>query len=131
MIRLKTIFMSYVFIVNKTKGTNLGNADVANSFFSRFKGLMMVKKLEMGLILKLPSDRSRRASGIHMFFMRIPLDVVFADSDKKVVDTVTLDPWTTYTPVAPARYVIELEIGKIAESNTEIGDELDFACESA
>ncbi|AUB60815.1 MAG: DUF192 domain-containing protein [Methanobacterium sp.] len=123
--------MSYVFIVNKTKGTNLGNADVANSFFSRFKGLMMVKKLEMGLILKLPSDRSRRASGIHMFFMRIPLDVVFADSDKKVVDTVTLDPWTTYTPVAPARYVIELEIGKIAESNTEIGDELDFACESA
>jgi len=131
MIRLKTIFMSYVFIVNKTKGTNLGNADVANSFFSRFKGLMMVKKLEMGLILKLPSDRSRRASGIHMFFMRIPLDVVFADSDKKVVDTVTLDPWTTYTPVAPARYVIELEIGKIAESNTEIGDELDFTCESA
>ncbi|AUB55341.1 hypothetical protein BK008_04705 [Methanobacterium sp. MZ-A1] len=123
--------MSYVFIVNKTKGTNLGNADVANSFFSRFKGLMMVKKLEMGLILKLPSDRSRRASGIHMFFMRIPLDVVFADSDKKVVDTVTLDPWTTYTPVAPARYVIELEIGKIAESNTEIGDELDFTCESA
>lgn len=123
--------MSYVFIVNKTKGTNLGNADVADSFFSRFKGLMMVKDLERGLILKLPSDRSRRASGIHMFFMRIPLDVVFADSDKKVVDTVTLDPWNTYTPVAPARYVIELEKGKLAESNTEIGDELDFTCESA
>jgi hypothetical protein len=131
MIRLKTIFMSYVFIVNKTKGTNLGNADVADSFFSRFKGLMMVKNLERGLILKLPSDRSRRASGIHMFFMRIPLDVVFADSDKKVVDTVTLDPWNTYTPVAPARYVIELEKGKLAESNTKIGDELDFTCESA
>jgi uncharacterized membrane protein (UPF0127 family) len=131
MIRLKTIFMSYVFIVNKTKGSNLGNADVADSFFSRFKGLMMVKNLKRGLILKLPSDRSRRASGIHMFFMRISLDVVFADSEKKVVDTVTLDPWTTYTPVAPARYVIELEKGKISESNTEIGDELDFTCEGA
>jgi hypothetical protein len=127
----KSTKTSYVFIVNKTKGTNLGNADVADSFFSRFKGLMMVKNLEKGLILKLPSDRSRRASGIHMFFMRIPLDVVFADSDKKVVDTVTLDPWTTYTPVAPARYVIELEKGKISESNTEIGDKLDFTCESA
>jgi len=122
---------SSVFIVNKTKGTKLGNADVANSFFSRFKGLMMVKNLERGLILKLPSDRGRRASGIHMFFMRIPLDVVFTDSDKKVVDVVTLDPWTTYTPVAPARYVIELEKGKITESNTEIGDELDFTCETA
>jgi uncharacterized membrane protein (UPF0127 family) len=43
--------MSYVFIVNKTKGSNLGNADVADSFFSRFKGLMMVKNLERGLIL--------------------------------------------------------------------------------
>nr|WP_319373750.1 DUF192 domain-containing protein [uncultured Methanobacterium sp.] len=123
--------MSYVFIVNKTKGTNLGNADVADSFFSRFKGLMLVKKLERALILKLPSDRSRRASGIHMFFMRISLDVIFADSAMKVVDTVTLDPWTTYTPVAPARYVIELEKGKLAESNTQIGDELDFTCESA
>jgi len=123
--------MSYVFIVNKTKGSNLGNADVADTFFSRFKGLMLVKNLERGLILKLPSDRSRRASGIHMFFMRIPLDIVFADSEKKVVDTVILDPWTTYTPVAPARYVIELEKGKLAESKTEIGDELDFTCESA
>jgi uncharacterized protein len=123
--------MSYVFIVNKTKGTNLGNADVADSFFSRFKGLMMVKKLERGLILKLPSERSRRASGIHMFFMRISLDVVFTDSQMKVVDVVSLDPWTTYTPVAPARYVIELEKGKSSESNTEIGDELDFTCETA
>ncbi|MBI4813146.1 MAG: DUF192 domain-containing protein [Methanobacterium sp.] len=123
--------MSYVFIVNKTKGTNLGNADVADSFFSRFKGLMMVKNLERGLILKLPSDRSRRASGIHMFFMRISLDVIFADSAMKVVDTVALDPWTTYTPVVPAKYVIELEKGKLAESNTQIGDELDFTCESA
>ena len=127
----KSTKTSYVFIVNKTKGTNLGNADVADSFFSRFKGLMMVKNLKRGLILKLPSERSRRASGIHMFFMRIPLDVIFADSDKKVVDVVTLDPWTIYTPMAPARYVIELEKGKLMESNTEIGDELDLTCESA
>jgi len=108
----------------------LGNADVADSFFSRFKGLMMVKNLERGLILKLPSQRSRRASGIHMFFMRIPLDIIFTDSEKKVVDVVSLDPWTTYTPKAPAKFVIELKKGKLAESNTEIGDELDFACES-
>lgn len=120
----------YVFIVNKTKGSNLGNADVADSFFSRFKGLMMVKNLERGLILKLPSQRSRRSSGIHMFFMRIPLDIIFTDSEKKVVDVVSLDPWTTYTPKAPAKFVIELKKGKLAESNTEIGDELDFACES-
>lgn len=122
---------SYLLIVNKTKGTSLDQADVADSFFSRFKGLMLKKTLERGLILKLPSQRSRRASGIHMFFMRIPLDLIFADNKKKVVDIVTLYPWQTYTPIAPARYVIELEKGKLKDSHTEIGDELDFTCDQA
>jgi uncharacterized protein len=120
-----------LMIVNKTKGTVLGHADVADSFFSRFRGLMLKKNLERGLILKLPSQRGRRSSGIHMFFMRMSLDVIFADSEKKVVDTATLEPWKTYTPIAPARYVIELEKGKLEESKTEIGDELDFTCDQA
>jgi uncharacterized membrane protein (UPF0127 family) len=66
-----------------------------------------------------------------MFFMRMPLDLLFADNKKKVVDIATLDPWQTYTPKAPARFVIELEKGKLKDSNTEIGDELDFTCEQA
>jgi uncharacterized protein len=122
---------SYVVIVNKTKGTVLDQADVADSFFSRFRGLMLKKTLERGLILKLPSQRSRRGAGIHMFFMRMPLDLIFADNKKKVVDIATLGPWQTYTPIAPARFVIELEKGKLKDSNTEIGDELDFTCEQA
>lgn len=122
---------SYVLIVNKTKGTTLDKADVADSFFSRFMGLMLKKGLVRGLILKLPSQRSRRASGIHMFFMRMSLDIVFADRDKRVVDTVTIGPWKTYTPKAPAQYVIEMEVGTLENSKTEIGDELDFVCESA
>ncbi|MBM4240269.1 MAG: DUF192 domain-containing protein [Euryarchaeota archaeon] len=121
--------MKYVLIVNKTKGTELGYADIADSFFSRFKGLMLKKNLERGLILKLPHERSRRGSSIHMFFMRISLDIIFTDSQKKVVDTVSIKPWKTYTPRAPAKYVIELEEGGIKASATEIGDQLDFTCE--
>ena len=122
---------SYVFIVNKTKGSIIDQADFADTFFSRFRGLMLKKKLEKGLILKLPSQRSRRGSGIHMFFMRMPLDLIFVDDGKKVVDVATLDPWQTYTPIAPAKYIIELEKGKLSDSNTEIGDELDFTCDLA
>jgi uncharacterized protein len=118
-----------LLIINKTKGSVLGQADIADSFFSRFKGLMLKKKIEKGLILKLPSQRSRRGAGIHMFFMRMPLDLIFVDSEKKVVDVATLDPWQTYTPIAPARYIIELEKGKLNDSHTEIGDELDFTCD--
>jgi uncharacterized membrane protein (UPF0127 family) len=120
-----------LLIVNKTKGTYLDGAEMADSFFSRFRGLMLKKNLERGLILKIPVGRGRRGSAIHMFFMRIPLDLVFLDEAKMVVDTVTLKPWQTYTPKAPARYVIEFKTGVLTSSSTEIGDELDFNCEMA
>jgi uncharacterized protein len=118
--------MSYVVILNRSKDTNLGEHDLADSFISRFLGLMFKKDLERGLILKLPSSRSRRGSAIHMFFMRFPLDIIFADADKKIVDMVSIGPWKTYTPKAPAKYVIEMKKGTINKFDLEIGDELDF-----
>lgn len=118
--------MSYVVILNRSKDTNLGEHDLADSFISRFLGLMFKKDLERGLILKLPSSRSRRGSAIHMFFMRFPLDIIFADADKKIVDMVSIEPWKTYTPKAPAKYVIEMKKGTINKFDLEIGDELDF-----
>lgn len=128
---MDTTKKAHIFIVNKTKGTNLNGAHMADTFFSRFRGLMLKKNLERGLILKIPAGRGRRGSAIHMFFMRIPLDLVFLDKEKIVVDTVTLEPWQTYTPKAPARYVIEFKKGILNNSSTEIGDELDFTCEQA
>ncbi len=118
--------MSYVFLLNKSKGINLGKLDLADSFISRFMGLMFRKDPERGLILKLPSSRSRRGSSIHMFFMRFPLDIIFLDADKKIVDMVSIKPWKTYTPKAPSKYVIELEEGSINKYKLEIGDEMDF-----
>jgi uncharacterized membrane protein (UPF0127 family) len=118
-------------VINKTKNTDLGESEVADTFFSRLRGTMFKKELHRGLILSLPSDRSRSGSAIHMFFVRFPLDIIFTDKNKKVVDTVSIDPWKTYTPKKPAKYVIEMKKGIIKESNTEIGDELDFTCNTA
>jgi len=120
-----------VNVINRTKNTTLGECEIADSFFSRLRGTMFKKELERGLILKLPNSRSRSGSAIHMFFVRFPLDIIFADSDKKVVDVISIDPWKTHTPKKPARYVIEMEKGTIKSSGTEIGDELNFTCENA
>jgi len=120
-----------VTVVNMSKRTELGESEIADTFFSRFRGTMFKKKLEKGLILTLPNTRSRRGSAIHMFFVRFPLDIIFADKDKNVVDIVSIDPWKTYTPKKPAMYVIEMEKGTIEASKTEIGDKLDFACKNA
>lgn len=120
-----------LMVINTTKNTELGESEVADTFFSRLRGTMFKKKLEKGLILKLPGARSRSGSAIHMFFVRFPLDIIFADSDRNVVDTVSIDPWKTYTPKKPAKYVIEMGKGTIKSSETEIGDKLDFICKDA
>lgn len=121
--------MKSVVLINKTKKNSLGEYDFANSFISRLLGLMFKEDLQRGLILKLPKSRSRKGSAIHMFFMRFPLDIVFIDSNKKVVDMISIEPWKTYTPLAPARYVIEMKKGTINKFNIEVGDELDFTYE--
>ena len=123
--------IKHFMVMNRTKSTVLGESEIANTFFSRLRGTMFKKELKRGLILKLPSSRSRSGSAIHMFFVRFPLDIIFADSDKKVVNVVSIDPWKTYTPKKPAKYVIEMKKGTIESSGTEIGDELDFMCENA
>lgn len=109
----------------------VGYAGTADSFVSRLMGLMFKANIEQGLILKIPKGRGRRGSGIHMFFMRIPLDVLFLDDDMVVVDKVHLKPWRMYNPIKPARYVVELEKGTFESSGTEKGDKLDFTCEFA
>lgn len=124
-------YMNGSLIVNKSKGTEVGHVDMADSFVSRFMGLMFKGSIKRGLVLRIPEGRGRRGSGIHMFFMRIPLDVLFLDEEKVVVDEVHLKPWQMYNPKKPARFVVELQKGTLKSSGTEIGDELDFTCDSA
>lgn len=118
--------MSKIILVNITRETIMGPVEFAETFFSRLRGLMFKKKINSGLVLKIPAGRGKRGSAIHMFFMRIPLDVLFVNENKQVVDMVSLDPWNTYTPRESARYVIELKKGIIKTSSTKIGDIIDF-----
>ncbi|NLU04734.1 MAG: DUF192 domain-containing protein [Methanothermobacter sp.] len=113
-------------VINKTRGTSLGAVRFARTFMSRFRGLMLRRDVETGLVLEIPLGRGRYGSGIHMFFMLVPLDVLFVDGDMRVVDSVTLRPWQIYNPRKPARYVIELREGKIRDSGTRVGDTIEF-----
>lgn len=120
-----------LLIINRSKETRVAHADIADSFLSRFLGLMFKRSIDKGLVLKIPPGRGRRGSGIHMFFMRIPLDVLFLDENKKVVDKIHLKPWQVYNPKKPARFVIELPEGTFKASKIDMGDELDFTCDQA
>ncbi|ADP77603.1 protein of unknown function DUF192 [Methanothermus fervidus DSM 2088] len=111
-------------IFNENKNSKLGIATCANTFFSRFKGLMLKKEIKEGIIIKIPTGRNRFTSAIHTFFMLAPIDVIFLNDKKIVIDAETLEPWSFYVPTSRAKYVIELKKGMIKKSKTEIGDKI-------
>ncbi len=97
------------------------NVRIATSFLERGRGLMFTSGLasDEGLLID-------PCGSIHMFFMRFALDVLYVDRDNVVIRTQRgIKPWR----VGPlhtrgAKYVIELPVGSIDRSGTEVGDQL-------
>ena len=49
------------------------------------------------------------SSAIHMLFVFYPLDIVWLDENKIVVDKKTVKPFTLFAyPKKPARYIVEM-----------------------
>lgn len=89
-------------------------ARVARTSWDRMKGLMFEerKRFDYALVLEMLKE-ARLESSIHMMFVFFPIDVLFLNKKKEVVDRVTLQPFTpNYTPKKPAKYVIEMPAGK-------------------
>ena len=112
---------------NETRGTVLADRLlVASSLWARFRGLMGRRSLPSGEGLYLTGT-----NGIHMFFMRFPIDAVFvgrpaADGGLPVLSVHRrVRPWVGMVPlVRGAAGVIELPVGAIDASGTAPGDTL-------
>lgn len=92
------------------KNIHLLRVKHARTLGQRFMGLMGVSPEEhdYALVFHL-NDEDRVRASIHMLFMKMPIDVLFLDAQKKIVDSTTLKPWTwNYTPTHAAKYVVEL-----------------------
>src|SRR5687768_11077937 len=108
---------------NLTRGTVLADdLEIADTLWGRFMGLMGRSSLPSGRGLWLTGN------GIHMFFMRFPIDAVFlgrasADGDRPVVSIHRgVRPWIGLVPfVRGADGVLELPVGTIDASATARG----------
>jgi uncharacterized membrane protein (UPF0127 family) len=90
---------------------------VADGFFSRFKGLMGRRELPEGDGLCL-----QKCSSIHMFFMRIALDVAFVDGDGRVLKVYHgLRPWRVSSIVGGAKAAVELPEGTLKRLGVDRG----------
>ncbi len=115
---------------NRTRSSQLA-ADVESgaSLWAKFMGLMGRPSLAPGSALWLPDS-----NGIHMMFMRFPIDAVFlgrpdADGARAVVALYRdLRAWTGLVPfVRGAHGVLELAVGSIDGSGTQVGDLIEIA----
>ena len=112
--------------VNRTRGTVLAERlEVADSFGSRFAGLMGRPSLAAGNGLWLPGTGS-----IHMLFMRFAIDAVFLGPDapdgaRPVVRPIAcLRPWIGIGLARGAKGVLELPADTIVATGTLPGDEV-------
>ncbi len=106
---------------NQTRrATLITRGRLARTFWARFKGLMRHPGLAEGEGLILKGEKS-----IHTFFMRFPIDVVYADQTWQVVH---LDPAMMPNRIGPfvlrAAYILEMPVGIIQITETAIGDQL-------
>ena len=75
----------------------------------KFRGLMLRASLppDEGLLFVYERE-SKMDTSIHMFFMRIPIAVIWMDAEMRIVDKVLAKPWRPiYAPAKPAQYVLE------------------------
>jgi uncharacterized membrane protein (UPF0127 family) len=114
----------YVRIINQARGTTLATrCRVARSLRERTVGLLGTPEPPAGDGLLI-----ERTQSIHMFFMRYPIDVVFVDRDARVTRCVArLRPWRVVWWAPGARDCVELGVGTLAASGTQVGDQLEFA----
>lgn len=106
-------------VVNISKNTILGERiEIADTFVKRFLGLMPRKTLNEGEGLVINPCNS-----IHMFFMSFPIDVLFIDKNNKIVHIeANFKPWRISKFVKGGKYVIELPVGVVKNTLTEVGD---------
>ncbi len=110
-------------ITNPRTNTTI-NIQIADTFFSKFRGLMFRKEIpaNYGLILSERSESILNTS-IHMLFMQFNITALWLDQNMTVVDKCVAKKWhLAYASHKPAMHVLELHENQ--DTNFSIGDSL-------
>ncbi len=112
-------------LVNLTTGKLLASdAEVADTFWRRFRGLMLRRRFKRGKALLFKFPKPGRYS-VHMFFVRFPIDLIYLDSNFTVVEIrKRLKPWRIYRPKRIANYLIEIPAGQVSCTRTRVGNKI-------
>lgn len=113
-------------IKNKTKKTLIcKEVKILTTVLQKAIGLMFHRKINniaYVFIFDIP-----RKIDLHMFFVFFPIDMIFLDKEKKVIEIKEgFKPFTVYYSKKEANYVVELPNKRIKEAKIELGDMIEF-----
>jgi uncharacterized membrane protein (UPF0127 family) len=93
---------------------------VADTFFSRLKGLLGKKGLSPGEGLLI-----RPARDIHTIGMKFSIDLIVLDDDLRILEfRENMSPWRFYFGNGEAKQVLELPAGQVKGLGLSVGDKL-------
>lgn len=112
-------------IINSARNIALAeNYVLCETVFSKFMGLMLSTNRKKSLVFVFKKER---LISLHMFFVFYPIDVLFIDKRKIIVEIKeNFMPFTFYTSKKQAMYVMELPDKIIKKTRTGIGDKIEF-----
>nr|AGF93085.1 protein containing DUF192 [uncultured organism] len=113
-------------VIEETGEVLADKIETADSFWSRFRGLMFRRDFAEGegILFELSEPRE---FGVHTFFLFFSIDLVYLDGDLEILETKEkLSPWSTYTPETPASYLLEIPAGTIEKKDITTGDKLEI-----
>jgi uncharacterized protein len=113
-----------MYIKNSTRNVIISrNAKLCRNIFSKTLGLMFSRKNKSLIFI----FKEKKIVPLHMFFVFYPIDVLFLDENKTVVEIKeNFKPFSFYTPRNTSKYVIELSKDTIKNSKTKIKDKIEL-----
>ena len=113
-----------MYIKNITKKRIIAdNAAICKNIIAKSLGLMFALKPKTLIFI----FKKEKIIPLHMLFVFYPIDVLFLDKNKIVVEIKeALMPFSFYTPKNKAQYIIELPKGSVKKTKTKVGDRIGF-----
>lgn len=110
-------------VFNQTRNMPLvSQGRLADTFWRRLRGLLGADTLRQGEGLILVGEKS-----IHTLFMKFPIDVLYVDKDFRVIRADNnMIPYRLGPFILQSAYVVEMPVGTITATATEVGDQLRF-----
>lgn len=98
----------------------------AGTLIGQMIGLMFRRSIPQDYAL-IFDMRWEQYIGIHMLFVPFPIDLLYLDSNRQIVDLRHMRAWTGIaTSKKPARYAIEMPDGIIERLGLKVGDILEW-----